>query len=273
MSVKLGRLYPETTQTKAAGERKEWGVPAVSPYERIQRHTRHVLHSFPRASEFPSGDSVFAMGDMPQSDLDIDLTNPKLGEELLKDAQGDLPINVWKSYFWQHDLVQKPVLAWWVDPDHPDVAPIDPQQAVDQAEPLVAEVIKHLMSDSPQEALEAAKKAIGILVHGSSDYQRGRGQAPKMQHQAVRAWVIREFNPHPTKRDESKVLWRELADKLFKIEGKCPRTIRDESGNTVCGKSRHDSDSPCVKALHTAVSHLESAMERDGVPTNWNSKQ
>ena len=213
------------------------------------------------------------MGDMPQSDLDIDLTNRKLGEELLKDAQGDLPINVWKSYFWQHDLVQKPVLAWCVDPDDPDVAPIDPQQAVDQAEPLVAEVIKHLMSDSPQAALEAARKAIGFLVHGSSDYQRGRGQSPKMQHQAVRAWVIREFNPHPTKKDESKILWRELADKLFIKDTKCPRIIRDEAGNTVCGQSRHDTDSPCVKALQTAVSHLESIMERDGVPTDWNSKQ
>jgi len=204
---------------------------------------------------------------------DIDLTNPKLGEELLKDAHGDLPVDVWMAYFWQHSNEWKPVLAWCVDPDHPDVAPSDPQQAVDQAEPLVGEVIRHLMSESPQKALEAAQQAIGILVHGSSTYQRGKGLPPTMQHYAVRAWVIRRFNPHPTQPDESKILWRELADKLFEKNGKCPRKIRDEAGDIVCGVSKHSSESPCVKALRTAVSHLKSAMERDGVPANWNPKQ
>src|ERR1700758_5076914 len=115
------------------------------------------------------------MGDMPESDVDIDLTNPKLGEELLKDAQGDLPINVWMAYFWQHSNEWKPVLAWCVDPNDPDIAAIDPQQAVDQAEPLVTEVIRRLMSNSRKEALEAAMQAVGILVQGSSEYQRGRG--------------------------------------------------------------------------------------------------
>jgi hypothetical protein len=206
------------------------------------------------------------MGDIPQSDVDIDLTNPKLGEELLNDAQGDLPINVWKSYFWQHDLVQKPVLAWCVDPDDPDIAPLDPQQAVDQALPVVDEVIKHLTSGSRDEALEAARRVIGILVHGSSDYQRGRGQPRTMQHQAVRAWVIRKFNPHPTKPQESTIRWWKLADLLFLKNGKCPRKIYDSAGTTVCGTSRHDSDSPCVKALITAFTNLESAMKRDGIP-------
>jgi hypothetical protein len=204
---------------------------------------------------------------------DIDLTNPKLGEELLNDARGDLPLDVWMAYFWQHSNEWKPVLAWCVDPDHPDVAPIDPQQAVDQAKPLVAEVIKHLMSDSSQEALKAARSAIEILVHGSSTYQRGRGLPPTMQHYAVRAWVIRRFKPHPTKPHESEVLWRELADKLFIREGKCPRTIRDDAGDLECGATRHESESPCVKALRTAFANLESAMKRDGIPTNWNPKQ
>lgn len=196
---------------------------------------------------------------------DIDLTNPKLGEELLKDARGDLPVDVWMAYFWQHSNDWKPVLAWCVDPDHPDVAPIDPQQAVDQAEPLVGEVIAQLMSNSPEKALAAAQRVVGILVHGSSVYQRGRGLPPTMQQYAVRAWVIRRFNPHPTKPGESKVLWRELADKLFVNEGKCPRTIRDQAGNIECGVTRHESESPCVKALRTAVGSLESAMRRDGV--------
>jgi hypothetical protein len=198
---------------------------------------------------------------------DIDLTNPKLGEELLNDARGDLPLDVWMVYFWQHSNEWKPVLAWCVDPDHPDVAPIDPQQAVDQAEPLVAEVIKHLMSDSPQEALLVARQAIGILVHGSSLYQRGRGQPRTMQHQAVRAWVIRKFNPHPTKSGESKILWWKLADLLFLKNGECPRNFRDVDGQPkICGASRHKYDDPCVKALTTAFENLVSAMKRDGIP-------
>jgi hypothetical protein len=198
---------------------------------------------------------------------EIDLTNPKLGAELLKDAKGDLPVDVWMAYFWQHSNEWKPVLAWCVDPDDPDFAPIDPQQAVDQAEPLVGEVIGHLMSDSPQEALKAARRAIAILVNGSSPYQRGRGQASSMQHQAVRAWVIRKFNPHATKPHQSSVSWAQLADKLFLKNGKCPRSIHDDDGRPkIRGASRHQYDDRCVKALTTAVGNLESAMKRDGIP-------
>jgi hypothetical protein len=200
-------------------------------------------------------------------DLAIDLRNPKLGEELLKDARGDLPINVWKACFWHHGMEDKSVLAWCVDPDDPDISPIDPQEAVDQAEPLVAEVITHLTSDSPDKALEAARKAIAILVHGSSAYQRGRGQSASMQHQAVRAWVIRKFNPHPTKPGESTVSWAKLADLLFIENRKCPRKFRDVDGRSkVCGVSRHQYDSPCVKALMTAERNLRSAMKRDDIP-------
>jgi hypothetical protein len=157
------------------------------------------------------------------------------------------------------------VLAWCVDPEHPDVAPIEPQDAVDQALPFVSEVISHLMSDSPEAALEAARRAIGVLVHGSSDYQRGRGQAASMRHQAVRAWLIRKFNPHPTKK--STVSWAQLADKLFLKSGRCPRNIHDDEGRSqVCGRSRHQYDDRCVKALTTAVGNLESVMKRDGIP-------
>jgi hypothetical protein len=202
---------------------------------------------------------------------EIDLTNPKLGKQLLEHPRGQLPVDVWMAYFWQHSNEWKPVLAWCVDPDDPDVAPIDPQQAVDHALPLVSEVIGQLMSDSPQKALEAARRAVGILVHGSSLYQRGRGQAASMQHLAVRAWVILKFNPHPRKPDESTVGWARLADLLFLENGKCPRKIRDSEGTTVrrslCGLPSHKYDSQCVKALMTAVGNLKSAMKRDGIPT------
>ncbi len=194
---------------------------------------------------------------------DIDLTNPKLGKELLNDARGQLPVDVWMEYFWQHSNEWKPVLAWCVDPDDPDIAPIDPQQAVDQAEPLVTEVIRRLMSNSRKEALEAAMQAVGILVQGSSEYQRGRGLAASMRHQAVRAWVIRKFNPLPKKTGESTVGWGKLADLLFLENGNCPRKSRDAE---ICDTSVHRYDSSCVKALMTAVGNLKSAMKRDGIP-------
>lgn len=187
---------------------------------------------------------------------DIDLTDRKLGEKLLNDARGDLPVDVWMAYFWKHSNKWKPVLAWCVDPDDPDIAPIDPQQAADQAEPLVAEVIRHLMLDSPQEALGAARQASEILVHGSSLFQRGRGRAASIQHLAVRAWVIRKFNPHPTKPKESTIGWAKLTDLLFLENTKCPR----------CRLTRHQYNSRCVNALSTAVRNLSSAMKDDGIP-------
>jgi hypothetical protein len=201
---------------------------------------------------------------------DIDLTNPNLGKELLADALGQLPYDVWLTYVCQRNGERSEMLGWCIDPDDPDVAPIDPQQAVDQAEPLVSEVIKHIMSNSRQEALEAATRAIAILIHGSSEYQRGRGRPSGMRHLAVRAWLIRKFNPHPKKPDESTVRWAKLADKLFRKDGKCPRMI-DSEGTIVrrepCGLTKHQYDSPCVKALMTAVGNLESAMKDDRIPT------
>lgn len=199
---------------------------------------------------------------------DIDLTNPKLGKELVKHARGQLPYDLWLKYVCEHNGERSEVLAWCVDPDDPDVAPIDPQQAVDQAHPLVCEVIGHLISDRPEDALEAARRAVGILVHGSSLYQRGRGQAASMRHLAVRAWLIRKFNPHPKKPDESTIGWAMLADKLFIKDGKCPRSVLDDDGRPeICGTSEHKYDSRCVKALMTAVGNLKSAMKRDGIPT------
>lgn len=198
---------------------------------------------------------------------DIDLTNPKLGKKLVKHARGQLPYEVWLKYVCQHNGERSEVLAWCVDPDDPDVAPIDPQQAVDQALPLVTEVIGHLILDRPEEALEAASRTVGILVHGSSEYQRGRGQAASMRHLAVRAWVIRKFNPHPKKPDESTVGVAIVADLLFLENGKCPRSVLDDFGQPeICGASEHKYDSRCVKALMTAVGNLKSAMKRDGIP-------
>ena len=195
---------------------------------------------------------------------DIDLTNPNLGLELLRDATGELPYDVWLKYVCEHGGERSPVLAWCVDPNDPEVAPIDPQRVVDEALELVGEVIGHLMSDSPAEALEAARKAIGILVNGSSDYQSKRGKPASMHHMAVRAYLIRKFNPHPKKPID--VSWGKLADKLFLNEGKCPRMIRVAKKTQLCGVTRHQYNSHCVKALRTAFNHLIAAMKHDGIP-------
>jgi len=186
---------------------------------------------------------------------DIDLTNPNLGASLLSHAKGELPIDVWLVYFWQHSTEWKPVLAWCVDPKHPDGAPIDPQRAVDEAEPLIVEVIRHLMSNAPEEALDAARRAIAILVHGSSEYQLKPGQASSMRHQAVRAYILRKFS-----KDQKKSSWPQLADRLFNENGKCTR----------CGSARHqytdNISGRCIKALTTAVNRLHAAMKDDGIP-------
>jgi hypothetical protein len=203
------------------------------------------------------------MKTIPEIYPEIDLTDRKLGEELVKDARGQLPIDVWDKYVFESNGQPSEVAGWCVDPDDPDFAPIDPQQAVDQALPSLAEAFGRLMSDSPIKALDPLSTAMTILGHGSSRCQRGRGLAASMQHQAVRAWVIRKFNRHPEKPGESTVGWARLADLLFLENGKCPRKSRDEE---ICGKPAHRYDDACVKALMTAVGNLKSAMKRDGIP-------
>jgi hypothetical protein len=195
---------------------------------------------------------------------------PDLGKELLKNAKGELPIDVWRHYVLQHSprpragtLWEPPSIIGYCDEAYRST--LDPQKAVDEAWLLLSGLIMPTRPLSHEELAQGVWKAVLLLFSAHSSGRR-RGQPSSMQRQAVRAWVIRKFNPHPTKPDESKVRWRELADKLFINEDKCPRKIRDEAGNIVCGASRHDTDSPCVKALITAVGNLESAMKRDGIP-------
>jgi hypothetical protein len=201
-----------------------------------------------------------------QTYKNIELTDPQLGSELSRDPKGDLPIAVWDQYFWRHSQQWRPVLDWSVDRSDPRVAPINPQRAVDEALPLAGEVITHIKSRSSTEALVAIRRAVRILKQGCSDYQPKRGQTPSMQHIAVRAYIIRKFNPHPDKPGESTVSWARLADMLFLKNGNCPRKIRDEHGTITCGLARHQYDSPCVKALTAEVTRLKAAMKHDGIP-------
>jgi len=198
---------------------------------------------------------------------DIDLTNPELGGELLRNARGDLPLDVWEKYFWEHSRYRRPVLAWREDPSDPDprFVPVDPQQAVDWAIGLVGDTINYL-PNSPEEALMTAKRAWEILVRGTSECQPKRGQAATMRPIAVRAYIIRKFNPHPNKPDESIVTWAKLADILFVNNRECSRKIREKGRTRTCGLGRHQYDSACVKALITAVTRLHIAMKHDGIP-------
>jgi hypothetical protein len=145
-------------------------------------------------------------------------------------------------------------------------SPRDPQQAVDEAWKLLVDLFFATPPRSREELISGIWEAQAILFSASSQYGRKRGQPRTMRPIAVRAYVIRKFNPHPTKADESSVSWAKLADLLFLENGKCPRKIRDEDGTTVCRVARHQYNSPCVKALITAVSHLHSAIKHDRIP-------
>jgi hypothetical protein len=195
---------------------------------------------------------------------EIDLESPRLGSELLKDPKGEFPLRIWESYCLRSirtTLYPLPVLSW----SAPDPKPFDPQ-AVDEAMRWAKHVRWLLVVRRGRRALECVERLIDTLTRGVSAAKRGRGQPPSIRRTAVRAWIIRKFNPHPTKPGESIVSWAKLADLLFLENRKCPRKIRDEDGTKTCGVSRHQYDSPCTKALMTAVRNLQSAMEHDGIP-------
>lgn len=192
---------------------------------------------------------------------EIDLTNPRLGPELLEDPKGDFPLDVWETYCWQPfahlgPLYLLPVLSWRRDPSDPQNAALDPQQAVDEAMVCACSTLVLLKSNQPAEAMKHAEQTVKILARAESSGQRKRGQPASMRQIAVRAWIIRKFNPHPTKPGESTVSWAKLADLLFVENGKCPR----------CNRTKHQYNSPCVNALSTAVRNLCIAMEHDRIP-------
>jgi hypothetical protein len=190
----------------------------------------------------------------------IPLTDPRLGKELLNDDRwGSLAINVWVRYCGQYTADCGESAADYEELPWPE--PLLPQQAVDLAEPLAHETIQHLKSGSSEKALATAEEAWRTLFQGSSKWRRGRGKPASMQRTAVRAYIVRKFNP-----DEPKAHWDKLADKLFLQDGSCPRKIRDKGVTKICGLRQHQYNSFCVKALRTAVDHLIAAMKDDGIP-------
>ena len=199
---------------------------------------------------------------------EIDLTNPQLGSELLKDPKGDFPLDVWETYCRKasdlysldpSDLLDfLPVLSWRKDPAASQDAAIDPQKAVDEAVAWAAKTVMFLVYGRPQAqlqqlaaAVKCANRTFEILARAESSARPKKGQPASMRPVAVRAWIIRRYNP------PSKVRWRQVADMLFLKDGKCPR----------CGlTTKHQHNSPCVKALEEAVRKLTSAMKNAGIP-------
>ena len=270
------------------------GCPARSPF-----HLHLASHSFLNSLHLRVRAIVDKMG-FRERETEL---NPRLGAELLKDAKGTLPLEVFARYvfertkvdgtpplphaaadfvvfsFHEHDEL---VTEWSLDPvaptaDFPIIPTfdfpidpaadfhIDPQKAVDEALPLILQAMLYLTAHSPREALCSAISAYNLLCRGS---KRGRGQPSTMRQMAVRAFVIRNYNRHPKNpgKFNASVHFDKLANILFVKDGKCPRKIRDKQGARICGLRKHQYDSPCVKALETAVNRLLSAMKHDGIP-------
>ncbi|MGC1685264.1 MAG: hypothetical protein WA734_06565 [Candidatus Acidiferrales bacterium] len=184
---------------------------------------------------------------------EIDLTNPHLGSELLKDPKGEFPLDVWETYCvkpFAHlgPLYLLSVLSWRRDPSDPQNAALDPQQAVDEAVTCACSTLVLLKLNQPAEAMKYAEQTVKILARAESSVQPKRGQPAAMRPIAVRAWIIRKFN--------QTLSLAEVADLLFRENGKCPR----------CRLTRHQYNSRCVNALSTAVQNLCSAMKDDGIP-------
>jgi hypothetical protein len=81
-----------------------------------------------------------------------------------------------------------------------------------------------------------------------------------MRPMAVRAWVLRKFNPDLT--------WAKTADLLFVRNGRCPRTVSEGKAKVkarACNVQQHESHSECVKALQRVVNDLIAAMKGAGI--------
>lgn len=106
-------------------------------------------------------------------------------------------------------------MSEWLHCSDPDSGPIEPQRALDEGRKLVHKIIDRLLLGSQKEALDAATETWHVLARGSSWRKPKRGQPSTMRAIAVRAYIIRKYNPRLDKPGESTVKWDELADMLF----------------------------------------------------------
>jgi len=186
----------------------------------------------------------------------MDLSDPQLGARVLANPKGSLPLVLFAEYLHQQIGRMLVPAGEWAFHAYDELPPKSPEKAIDEALPYIVQALSYIESGSGADAERPLLHAYGLLFSGSSQYRPGRGQPPTMRKVAVRAYVIRRFNPHPTKKGQSAVSWAKVADMLFENEGKCSR----------CGLERHPYRNPCVKLLMTAVARLKAAMRRDGIP-------
>jgi len=206
--------------------------------------------------------------------MPIDLNDPTLGKQLIGDANGNLPLEVFRKYVFQHSDIWRPVLNWIIDPhaslpwkdsalvaSTPDIAPLNPQRAVDEASPLAGEVIRLLACKPPRikEAQAMAREVRELILRATSSYTKGEVGGPAVaRHLVVRGYIIRRYNALPNKKspNDSTVGWDRIADLLFVSNNKCSR----------CQTATHKSNDHCVRALLTGYGRFKTAMKNDGIP-------
>jgi hypothetical protein len=206
------------------------------------------------------------------------LRSPQLGAELLEDARGRLPLDVFAAYVRERTGTHGSIVQdWGFDPSESPFIPINSKKAVDVAYPLVEQAdscLKEFVSQAGEQCrgqfgdefdlISEAIKAIDearVCLLSATETRRGRGQPATMRHVAARAWVIRKFNPH-----SKKASWAKLADVLFIENGRCPRKVKDDdaarnNAKRICGLARHRYDSLCTKDLQKLVGRLQKAMK------------
>ena len=133
-----------------------------------------------------------------------DLACPDLGKELLKNAKGELPIDVWRHYVLHHSPRPRAETLW----EPPSVieycderlrSKLDPQKAVDEVHRMLSDLVfrpvrRRGVTSPPLSSAELANgiwEAILVLQQAHSS-GRKRGHPKSMQPQAVRAYTYRK---------------------------------------------------------------------------------
>ena len=143
----------------------------------------------------------------------INLDDPKFGTRLLSDPIS-LPLDAFEMDVMLHHNPSSthcfPVEEWTC-PDWksiPRLRPLKPQDAVHEVYPLMSKILSYLnrpRRPAFRKASEVVRQASDILERAQSSYQRRRGREADMRPMAVRAYMIRKFNPDPNQKGESTV--------------------------------------------------------------------
>jgi hypothetical protein len=198
----------------------------------------------------------------------VRLDDPMLGQKLVADPIS-LPLDVFEIYVAKNTKEDSDLPESWTCPDWQSIellSPISPKDAIAEAATLAAE-ISVCLHKRPRPAVKKAVQVVAllndILFRASPGYRRGRGQPARKRPDAVRAWVIKKYNPRLT--------FPEITDLVLVRKGKCEQTISEGKSRRraqTCKATKHGGDSQCVDALRKELSRLIREMERCGIPTS-----